>query len=486
MTAVLPRARVLRAGAALALLAAPTILAFADGGFFAEATLVAGLVAWIGVAVLALSPLPLPAARPTSVSAGALAALTTWTALSIAWSPLKDQALRDAERAALYLALFLGGVLVFRDRGLRRFVEPLLALGVTIVACYALSSRLLPGIVESAAAPAAGARLWQPLTYWNALGLLMAFGVALAVRVAADRTWHVAVRVAASATGPLLLLALYLTLSRGATVALLVSAIVLVLASRERRAVVDAAAVVGVCGGALIAVASRFDAVDSLAGDDGDLRRQGVIVLALALAAAGAAALGAVGLVRLERGHTTWTAWLARRRPIAVGGTAAAVLAVGAAIAFAPGSETDAEPVGAGNAGPGRFRTLESDRYAYWRVAFDELTEQPLRGLGSGAFAAVWRQERDRGGRAQDAHSLYLETALELGLIGLVILLVFMAGAGLLVLRHATAYPGLAALAATWAVHAAWDWDWQMPAVTAPALIAVAVCAAAEEDAPAS
>jgi hypothetical protein len=482
VTAVAPGPRLLRVGATLLLLATPTILAFHDGGFFAEATLVAGLIAWAIVAVLLLSPLPLPASRPVWICLGALAALTVWTAVSIAWSPLKDQALRDAERASLYLALLLGGVLILRDRRVLRVVEPLLALGATVVGCYALSTRLLPGLVETESAPAAGARLWQPITYWNALGLLMVFGVVLLVRVAADRTWHIRMRVAASAAGPLVLLAFYLTLSRGATAALAVGAVALVLAARDRRAVLDAGVVVGVTGGVLIAAASRFDAVDSLAGDADDLKRQGLVVLALALLAAVAAGLGTIGLDRLGRAGVNWTDWLVRRRPVTIAGAALAV-AVVAVVVFVPGQDTGSEPAGASNLGPSRLRTLESDRYAYWRVAVDELTDKPLEGLGSGAFAAVWRRERDRDVRAEDAHSLYLETALELGLVGLVFLVAFLGAAGVVAVRHAGAYPGLAAVAATWTVHAAWDWDWQMPAVTGVFVIAIAGFAAAHEEA---
>ena len=162
--------------------------------------------------------------------------------------------------------------------------------------------------------------------------------------------------------------------------------------------------------------------------------------------------------------------------------TGVLAVALATAIAFGPGPDTDAGG-GASNAGPSRLRTLESDRYAYWRVAVDELTDQPLQGLGSGAFAAVWRRERDRGVRAQDAHSLYLETALELGLVGLLLVIAFLTAAGIIAVRHAHAYPALVAVAATWAVHAAWDWDWQMPAVTAPFVIALAALAAADEEA---
>ena len=485
MTAVAPRPRLLRAGAAFLLLASPTILAFHDGGFFAEATLVAGLVAWVCVAVLALA-LPLPATRAAWTCIGALTGLVAWTAASIAWSPLKDQALRDAERGALYLALLVGGVLVLRDRRLLRLVAPLLALGATIVACYALSTRLLPEVVESAVASSAGARLWQPITYWNALGLLMAMGAVLVADIGGDRSRPAAMRAAACGAGPLLLLALYLTLSRGAVVALGLGAAVVLVAAR-RRSVADATLLIAVCGGTLVAAASRFDAVDALAGDAGDARRQGLIVLALALVAAAAAAGGGLALVRLERRGASWTRWLAGHRAAAIGG-AAVTVAAAALLAFGPGPGVDhpppgvdERPPGAGNTSPSRLRTLQSDRYAYWRVAAEELTAQPVHGLGAGAFAAVWPRERDRDVRARDAHSLYLETALELGIVGLLLLLAFLGTAAMLAVRHARAHPGAVALVAAWVAHAAGDWDWEMPAVTAPFVIAVAALAAAEE-----
>ena len=54
----------------------------------------------------------------------------------------------------------------------------------------------------------------------------------------------------------------------------------------------------------------------------------------------------------------------------------------------------------------------------------------PVLGTGSGGFAVEWLRERTIDESVRDVHSLYLETATELGLVGLALLAVFLAGAG--------------------------------------------------------
>jgi O-antigen ligase len=77
-----------------------------------------------------------------------------------------------------------------------------------------------------------------------------------------------------------------------------------------------------------------------------------------------------------------------------------------------------------------------------------------------------------------DAHSLYAETAAELGLLGLAALALFFSGVALAavsaVRRARLEAAGPIAVVLAWALHAGIDWHWEMPAVT---LIAVA-CAA--------
>ncbi len=84
-----------------------------------------------------------------------------------------------------------------------------------------------------------------------------------------------------------------------------------------------------------------------------------------------------------------------------------------------------------------------------------------------------------------DAHSLYLETAAELGIVGLAFLAMFLVGMAVSVLRlyridHSAA-AGLAAGLSVWAFHAGLDWDWEMPAVTLPALLLAAAAVAGSE-----
>jgi len=75
---------------------------------------------------------------------------------------------------------------------------------------------------------------------------------------------------------------------------------------------------------------------------------------------------------------------------------------------------------------------------------------------------------------ARDAHSLYIETAAELGVLGLIALLLAFAGGILAAVkatsRNRAAAAGPVAVLAAWALHAGLDWDWEMPAVTLIAL----------------
>jgi hypothetical protein len=111
-----------------------------------------------------------------------------------------------------------------------------------------------------------------------------------------------------------------------------------------------------------------------------------------------------------------------------------------------------------------------------------------VKGLGSGGFLTEWLMQRDRVDRSGDAHSLYLETAAELGIVGAVVLLMFVGGVIAAVVRlhrlNRGAVAGVAGGLAAWGLHAGMDWDWEMPAATLPALLlAAAAIAWREEDA---
>jgi len=137
---------------------------------------------------------------------------------------------------------------------------------------------------------------------------------------------------------------------------------------------------------------------------------------------------------------------------------------------------------------PARLASLQSHRYAYWKVALGAFADHPLNGIGSGGFQVRWLAKRDFREAVQDAHSLYLETAAELGIAGLAALAAFIAGIALAarrtIRRDAALGAGLLAGFVAWASQAGVDWLWEMPAVSLVALLLAAALVAAAEHAP--
>jgi hypothetical protein len=436
--------RILVAGV---LLAGPSALAFASGGFFDRPRAVAGLAAWALVALLAVTAAPLPRARATWAALAGLAGLTAWSAVSLGWAPLSEPARDDVGRLVVYLGALLASAMAWSSRRDARLVEPLLAAGALGVALYALSGALLPGLIDLDESATAAGRLEQPLTYWNAMGALAAFGLTLAIRVAGDRDRPPPLRAAAAAAAAPFGMTIYLTFSRGAIAAVVVGVAVL-LALCPTRDQARAAAIALGAGLASAVAASLGDAVANVA---------------LALLAALAAGLQLRGARAEPRAYT-----LPRR-----------AVAAGIAVAILAGAPLAAVALDRGAAETGatasRLDDVGSNRYAYWEVALAAWWDEPLRGSGTAGFRVDWLRERDVDEPVRDAHSLYLETAAELGIVG-VLLLALLAGgiaAGAVgaVRRDRQLAAGSVAALAVFAVHAGIDWDWEMPAVALPALV---------------
>jgi O-antigen ligase len=466
---------------AAALVAAPTAVAFFSGGFFDRPRLIAGIAAWALVLVAAvLAPRPLPSSTAGRLALGGLFLLTAWTALSLIWAPLGGRAQDDLQRLLLYLGFFIAALMLLRGAGARRWLEPAVVLGSLAVVGYGLAERLLPGLLEFDRSQTASGRLEQPLTYWNAEGAVAAVGLLLAVRLAGDPARPKALRSAAAAAGVVLGLGVYLTFSRGALAAVAAGLVVLFALAPQGRAQLRGAVVV--LGAAAVAalVASRLPTVESLhigqGGDSGD----GLLMLAALLVLASAAA----ALVVREPRRVFQAPSLPVSRPavvLSVSVVALLVAAIGATAlegkpqGTSPGETASAE----------RFGSIDSNRYRYWRVAVESWADHPLLGLGSGGFLVEWRKQRERVDESADAHSLYVETAAELGLVGFGALLLFLGGVGAaavrLYRRDPAAATGLAAGLAAWAIHSGLDWNWEMPAVTLQALLLAAAVVAWSE-----
>jgi O-antigen ligase len=374
-------------------------LAFASGGYHPSD---------YGILILAFALVVLVASfvadsvaidRRSVVFVGALAGLAVWALVSVLWSPAAAWPVLEAERGLLYAVAAPVLVLVVTPARLTALVSGIVA-GTTLVAVYALTTER-----------ADTGQLAEPIGYWNALGLLLVFGLLLgAGLVLHGDGW---LRVLAGAALVPLSVALYLTFSRGALLALLVGLLVLVVT--ERR---------------VVAVLPR-----------------GRLLAGAALVVVAAVALGA----------------LAREG----GPSAAADRALQAFRQEAPSGEEEGRLLSVSGHG----------RADYWRVAARMVERDPFLGEGAGGFERRWMQERSAANNARDAHNLYLETLAELGPVGLLLLLVSLGVplTGLRRARRSALVPAVTAAYAAFLVHAAVDWDWEVPVLVLPALACGAI-----------
>jgi O-antigen ligase len=119
-------------------------------------------------------------------------------------------------------------------------------------------------------------------------------------------------------------------------------------------------------------------------------------------------------------------------------------------------------------------------RLNFWRAGLQIFIDHPLVGTGAGTFGAVHAAyQRDVRYYARDPHSLYVQTAAEEGIVGLVVLVVLLGALAAMWIKalrawHATeAYPlvvgtGLGLVA--FFIHSGVDMDWMFPANPAMAM----------------
>jgi O-antigen ligase len=198
------------------------------------------------------------------------------------------------------------------------------------------------------------------------------------------------------------------------------------------------------------------------------------VVTALGVVVTAAAGLAYLRLTRTAR-DTQPLRLPARARRVALIATVPVLLGIAVVIALSA-EQTVHIPTSAT-----RLVKFEANRKAYWRVALETFADHPVAGVGTASYQVEWRRKRTNADFVSDAHSLYLETLAELGIVGALLLAALYATATTGLVRGARAAPGDPALAAAaavlaaFAIHAGVDWNWEMPAVTLPALIMAAV-----------
>ncbi len=477
----------------LATFAAVAYLGLDGGGYSTVAHGQLGVLLWWGVGLgLLLGLLPLGRIGTSGwLAGGLLAALTGWTLLSLAWTDSPSATWPEAARMATYVALMVLALLLRRDQAAARSIAGAVTTALTVLALVALASRLFPGVFPVASASAildAGdtARLSYPVGYWNALAAVgvMAFPLLVAYAGCAASPYA---RLLAMAGLPAVLLSTYLTFSRAGIVFALVSAGVLLLLSRQRVRVL-VALITGVVGAAVTVAAAL--AMPSLV--QGQQTAEA--------AALGLRLLVVVALVSIVAGfaHEALHRLIARRAPAppgvprrtAIAGLAVAALAllIAALALGVPGQALNAwerfqdpnialEPGGGAAA---RLSALSGNgRYQYWEAAVAAGASKPLTGHGAGSFEVWWLRERPFNSFVNAAHSAYLQTFGELGLVGILLLGAFVLTVLVAAVRRTLALERLdrtvaAATTAACVAFALWaglDWLWQVAVVPAAFLL---------------
>jgi O-Antigen ligase len=486
----------LRAAAAAVPAAALVYLAFNSGGFFPFAPAVVALVLLVAL-TLRLTTARNPLAGASAgllVAAGALALLAVWTLLSGSWSDAPARALLEYNRVLVYLAALVLMGSFARGRTSLAWAVRLLVLGCFAVSVAGLVTWILPEL-WSAQPSVAADRLAFPLTYWNAQGIVGAIGAVLAFGLATSAREPVAVRLLTAAAMPAMVTTVLFTFSRGSIAAGVAGLVVVVVVGRAEGLIGGVVACGAACGAALW-VALGADALAEGPAAGVGIQEGQDVALAVALASVGAAVLRAAAL--------PLDAWLVRRADrrgprsrarvaLAVGLVAGVGLALAAAAGAPAFVERQYDRFVEGNITPEedqRQRLLNpgnNGRLHHWKVSREAFEAEPLHGTGAGTYELWWDSERTIPFDVLDAHSLYVEVAGELGIVGLALLLVAI-GAVLLGFAARARGPdraaGAALLAAgvVWALHAGIDWDWEMPATTLWLFAAGGIALAAPAD----
>lgn len=471
-------------GAALLLLPAALIIFFAfnSGGFYpGPPSYVAILLCIVLVLRVTMAGNPFDgAALGLALATGGLALYALLTLLSQIWSDAPGRALIEFDRVLVYLLVMVlfGSIAHSPDR--LRWMLRALALAIVAICTTGLITRLLPHVWPTTPAMATD-RLSFPLTYWNALGLLGAFGIVLCLHFSSDSRESSPVRVLAAAAIPVVATTVYFTFSRGGIAVAVIGVVVYVLFARPK---VLLSGVIAAAPATAVALMVAYDASQLasrvLTTPVAVAEGRHVAIVVLACSATGAILRGFLVWTldpRLERISLADRTRVRARRlfwAAAAVGVLISVVALNGAIVRQ--YRRFVSPAAPGNVADLRARLTDpgnNGRIDMWRVGWHQFERAPILGHGAGTFENTWAEYRPTPDFVQDAHSLYIETLDELGIVGFVLLVgvivaLLIGTAGRARGPERPVYAAAFAVMLIWAVHAGIDWDWEMPVVTLP------------------
>lgn len=454
--------------------------------------LAAGVIAALALLTIAAWRSELPA----TLAAGGFALFVLASAVSTIWSVAPDQSWIEVNRLISYLAAFAAGMALARLAP-ERWAAVLggVTLAAVAVSAWAVMHKVFPAWLEPGEVYA---RLREPFGYWNAVGLMAALGVPGCLWLGARRTGRPALSALAYPATALLIVAIMLSYSRGALLALVVGLAFWfwTVPLRLRGLAVLAVSIAG----AGLVMAWDFNQV-ALSKDRVplELRDQAGHQLGVALGFT-LLALLVVGLALGFRRDRAPLSPRTRRRvglavlaalalvPLAgVAGLAASDRGLSGSISHGWTQLTDPNATQPSNQ-PGRLTAVGSVRARYWNDALKIFEAHPALGVGLGGYQLARLRIRTDTLDVVHAHGFVVQVLADRGLVGyglslLALVLLALAIAvtlGLQRRRRRGAPPGAERIAlltltttlVVFGVHSFVDWTWSIPGVTVPVLLA--------------
>jgi O-Antigen ligase len=440
-----------------------------------------GAVAWIGGVALVvalgscglafLGLLPLPGLGREGIAFALLGGgFAVWTGVTILWSVLPDRSWDYFNRGLAYFAFAVVGAFAGSALSTRAGAWLLGAL-VGVTCLWALAGKAVPALYEDYGRLA---RLRSPVGYWNALALVMVFGLPIALWAASSRRHPRLVRAGSVVLLYALVIALVLTYSRGGVLAALVALAGWFALTRERFESLAAFVSGGVpaaivCGIALLLPGIAQD------GQPHSVRVNDGAWFALAFVLGAGAAFAAAYFLHYRPGPERERLLLRAAAVVAIASVLAGIIVVSASGNPLGGTTSVSQ-------GPSRLgESSLNNRWGWWKEAWHGFAAEPVGGTGAGSFEIVHREFRDSTVDVLETHDLPLQFASETGIVGLA-LWVGAVGAALLGAwralgrldgddREAALALGLAVPA--FLVHGLLDYDWDFVALAGPLLFVI-------------
>ena len=428
-----------------------------------------------------------------------LGGFLVWDLVSVGWSNASGRTVATAVQVAAVVSVLLAGVVTIRKKDQKAVLAGLLT-GVALLAVLASGSRLQPDwFPDTAAVGTLGKlrpRLYWPIGYWNALAYLSAMALPLALHFSVASRKGIS-RALAGASIPLLAVTVLFAISRGG-VATAVFAVLLcfVLGPINKRMITGLIA--GAASSAVV-VASALSGSQLMDGftDSGAGVQQAKTTLLVLIAVSLAMATVSVALEKIPVADEP-----APVKPWFRLGTAVGFITVAVVIFLAAGGGPKLDKAFTDFRSPhlsvdsGRANSVDrlaaqssNGRWQLWSGAIDAGSSKPVTGTGGGTFELWWTQHRTSHLSVRNAHSLYLEAWSDLGLVGLILILGFIAAmmwgcvSGL---RRAGPELGAAAAGSAtvvaFALSSGVDWGWQVTVLPAVAVLAFTAVAAPEDE----